>query len=238
MGYSYSSDDGPRMCFNAPKSWQLGWYEDKHVTITNNWSGNIYGIADYGSSTAVNVILRIPATSASQHDLYISFNRKKGVNSGTRRGANKVLVHSQISTSGFHPSVLLAELSEGDFYESNGVFDIYVDFISTSSDPGFAKVTVTDGLPSPKPPTSQPAGQPSSEPISPPTFLPDCGIVTVKKDCNRTPGCGFKVKKQTCRIALSSEKCSKFNGKRGRCRKNGCKWKNKTMLCEGRWDNK
>jgi len=54
------------MCFNAPKNWQFGWYEDTHVTIENNWSGNIYGIADcYDSPTASNVIIQIPKTSSA-----------------------------------------------------------------------------------------------------------------------------------------------------------------------------
>ena len=32
MGISYGQDNGPLMCFNAAKSWQLGWNLDRRVT--------------------------------------------------------------------------------------------------------------------------------------------------------------------------------------------------------------
>ncbi|KAI2503877.1 Gametolysin peptidase M11 [Fragilaria crotonensis] len=33
MGYSYGNDDGPIMCFNGPKTWQLGWFSEYHVDL-------------------------------------------------------------------------------------------------------------------------------------------------------------------------------------------------------------
>jgi hypothetical protein len=33
MGYSYNQDDSPNKCFNAAKSWQRGWYDDRHTTV-------------------------------------------------------------------------------------------------------------------------------------------------------------------------------------------------------------
>jgi len=35
MGYSYSSDDNPVMCFNNAKNWQLGWFQGCYTQITN-----------------------------------------------------------------------------------------------------------------------------------------------------------------------------------------------------------
>ena len=63
-GKSYtSSDDGPEMCFNAPKSWQLGWYDDRQTTVSGGWSGDLYGIADYESTDEGDtVIVQIPGT--------------------------------------------------------------------------------------------------------------------------------------------------------------------------------
>ena len=47
-------DDDRRMCFNGPKSAQLGWYSDREVdvdtTVTHAYDGYLYGIADYGST--------------------------------------------------------------------------------------------------------------------------------------------------------------------------------------------
>ena len=34
MGYSYNQDEGPVMCFNGVKSWQLDWYPNGRETIT------------------------------------------------------------------------------------------------------------------------------------------------------------------------------------------------------------
>ena len=50
--------------FNAPKSYQLGWYSSKSVDSNINdpagcWRGNVYGIADYENDAATTVILRI-----------------------------------------------------------------------------------------------------------------------------------------------------------------------------------
>jgi len=66
----------------------------------------------------------------------------KGINSFTREGGDQFLVHSQLQSTGYYPSTLLAKLSASDVYESSGGFDIYVDFINTSSNPGFARVSI------------------------------------------------------------------------------------------------
>lgn len=53
MGYSYASDDGPIMCFNPGKSWNLGWYTDRHATadpLSQTWTGTLVGVADYANS--------------------------------------------------------------------------------------------------------------------------------------------------------------------------------------------
>ena len=50
MGRSYPSNEGPRMCFNAAKNYQLGWYQDKTLSLSQdnqNWNGKLIGIVDY-----------------------------------------------------------------------------------------------------------------------------------------------------------------------------------------------
>ena len=54
MGYSYSGDDGPLMCFNPGKSWNLGWYTDRHATadpLSQTWTGTLVGVAEYASAS-------------------------------------------------------------------------------------------------------------------------------------------------------------------------------------------
>lgn len=96
MGYSYSQDDGPVMCFNGVKSYYTGWYSDKVTTVdasntANSFSGDVYGIANYETSPGpVIVRIRDPSTTANDH--YVMFNRKTGINSGVVEAGNQVLV--------------------------------------------------------------------------------------------------------------------------------------------------
>jgi hypothetical protein len=90
MGYSYGSDDGPVMCFNGVKNWQLEWFTDRHVLINApfNWSGDLYGIADYGSTSISDKMIVRLASSSGTEDIYVSYNKKAGVNVGTPEGGN------------------------------------------------------------------------------------------------------------------------------------------------------
>jgi len=62
MGYSYSQSDTPVMCFNAAKSYQLGWYSDKVLEVnplTSPFSQITLGsIVDYGT-TSNPVVMKI-----------------------------------------------------------------------------------------------------------------------------------------------------------------------------------
>ena len=51
MGSLYKQENGPIMCFNGAKSWQLGWYDDMAVIVdpfTSSWT-EVMGISDYNS---------------------------------------------------------------------------------------------------------------------------------------------------------------------------------------------
>ena len=119
MGYSYSKNDGPLMCFNGPKNWQLGWYSDCHTSIgdgASSWSGKIYGLSDYGStSSGDSVIVQLPLASG-EDDYYVTFNCKRGINSGTLEGVDQVLVHLRLSGTSYAVSTLRAKLGPGTWY--------------------------------------------------------------------------------------------------------------------------
>ena len=85
MGFSYSQNDSPVMCFNAAKSVQSGWFSDKTVTIDPNndagscYSGPLYGLDSYTSSPAdANVLIQLLSTGATNY--HIGFNGKQGSN--------------------------------------------------------------------------------------------------------------------------------------------------------------
>ena len=113
------------MCFNAPKTWQLGWFSNHHVSLdysaSPNWVGDLIGQADYASSSSKMMIIRITGMGAS--DYYVSFNRRSNHNSGTQEGANQVLVHKRDPGTGYKVSTLLAKLNAGGTYtitDNNG----------------------------------------------------------------------------------------------------------------------
>lgn len=125
MGYSYNEDNTPEMCFNGPKSWQLGWYRAYHATanpLRSSWQGTMIGLSESGMSLGANslgytVVLQIVGNA--QDDYYVNFNRKTGCNRGTREGANQVLVTKRERGNGYARSTLVAKLGVGDSYTVN-----------------------------------------------------------------------------------------------------------------------
>jgi len=151
MGFSYSSDDSPVMCFNAPKNWQLGWYTDRLATANSNWEGALVGIAEYDLSMANQqyVALLVPSdVLGGSDDYYVSFNRSKGgtCNSGTREGANQVLIHKRRQGTGYAKSTLMAKMSSGNSYvipSSSITIQVSINIAAnTKIDPSTANVKV------------------------------------------------------------------------------------------------
>jgi hypothetical protein len=162
MGYSYSNNEAPRMCFNAPKNWELGWYEDRQRVVENEWNGNLYGIADYQNTISSDLmIIQIPA--ANGDEWYVSFNRKNGINSQTVEYGNQVLVHRKTMYS--KKSKLMAALKN---FESYGGAPIYIQVgtIGYSNNVMSADVTIAPSDPTPSP-TSAPTSNPTPSPPTP-----------------------------------------------------------------------
>lgn len=91
MGVSYNSDDTPTRCFNAPNSYQMGWYRNQ----VNDWdpyntdrgqkeTWTMNGIIDYKTdgSNSKTIVLRILNPSGAG-DYYVGYNLARGFNSGT-----------------------------------------------------------------------------------------------------------------------------------------------------------
>ena len=91
MGYSYGNESAPKMCFNAAKNNQLGWYADKTTIVTpssatgNCFAGSLYGTAKYGDAAAQTVGIKVNNPSSST-DVYIMYNAQTGIQSGTQEG--------------------------------------------------------------------------------------------------------------------------------------------------------
>ncbi|KAI2488977.1 Gametolysin peptidase M11 [Fragilaria crotonensis] len=179
MGYSYSSDDGPVMCFNGPKTWQLGWFSDYHVDLAVatgiSWTGNLVGFAQKADAALTDkMIIRIRSSAT---DTYVSFNRKIGINSGTREGGDQVLVATRAPGTGYALSYLQAKLSANGIYTvpnfngSTNMLRIIVNSIVTSTTPARANVSI-DLVPQTAAPTNAPTRAPTRLPTQSPTQVP------------------------------------------------------------------
>jgi len=113
------------MCFNAAKSWQLGWYSEKTYTIqplssnppSNSgtyYVGKLHGVVDYREESSAKVLIKL--NRASGADYYISFNAKKSFNLGTKEGGNQVLIVTA-EGDGYAESELVAKLNTGGNYQ-------------------------------------------------------------------------------------------------------------------------
>jgi len=119
MGFSYNSDEGPRMCFNGAKSAQLGWYSNKQITLQagEDFTGSLTGIVHHesGSHPHPNVI-KIVNIDGSQ-TLYVTLNAKDAFNSDTKEAGNLVTVtKTNTASETYKTSDLAAKLGSGGSY--------------------------------------------------------------------------------------------------------------------------
>jgi hypothetical protein len=141
------------MCFNGPKTYQLGWYNQYHVELpisgSFNWDGNLVGFAEKSSASWTDkMIIRI-ITSTS--DIYIHFNRMTGMNIGTLEGGDHVLVTSRSTGLEYAESNLEAIMSAGSVHTISNIdgywnsVTISVTSITTTTVPGYATVSIQCG---------------------------------------------------------------------------------------------
>mmetsp|Transcript_4992 Transcript_4992/g.10034 ORF Transcript_4992/g.10034 Transcript_4992/m.10034 type:complete len:695 (-) Transcript_4992:74-2158(-) len=180
MGYSYRSDD-TKMCFNAPKSWFLGWYSNRHKIVTplqGGWEGKIVGISDYYRSNGYYVLVKIVG---DKEDLFVNYNRATRFNTGTKSGRNQILVTKTDEGLTNWPSTRVGSLNSGQSYSkwnfagSSEKLEISVLSINTSNSPPFATIRITAGdfkIPTPNP-TFKPSSNPSTlSPTYNPSMIP------------------------------------------------------------------
>ena len=175
MGGSIGSGAGKqeRKAFNAAKSSQLGWYDDKECTLTvgSDFTTRLHGLVDARNTdpSVECVIIKINNT-ASGDDYFLGFNRNVSFNAQTNEGQNEVMLTRSISNQSF----LLVTLAQGfftsiqdfvDFDLTISVTNIQTDDGMTSS--GYAEVTLSFATPVPSV-----SLQPSLSLA--PTFTPGC----------------------------------------------------------------
>lgn len=160
------------MCFNAAKSWQLGWYSDKAMTLTplaagiTEYFGQLASIADYASASTEVLIEIEQTTSALAY--YMNYNAAKGINSQTQEGADQVLVTRKLVSNESNLSVLVGALSPGESMavsDFNGIIGetLTISFDSVGSN-DIANVSIVLSGPAVPAPSISPTIGSSSQP--------------------------------------------------------------------------
>jgi hypothetical protein len=93
------------MCFNAAKSWKLGWYEDRALEITqemlhvDGFTGKLYAFVDYDKVPQGEYVLLKVGTK------YLIYNEQKGINAETQEFANTVSITDAPTLDDFSDAV-------------------------------------------------------------------------------------------------------------------------------------
>jgi len=182
MGFSYLEDDGPKMCFNAAKSYQLGWYPDAMEAVDprslpgGSQSFTLNGVEDYETGNGL-VSLRLLYTGATKggKDYYVGYNRATAgnINELSQAEQNKVLLYQKDSlyNQGDGQSTGISwRMASLDVGESHSwmVGDTEVILTVESIVDADAIVTLTGGV-APVSPTETPTETPTVSPTVSPT---------------------------------------------------------------------
>lgn len=137
MGAHIYQDDAPKMCFNGAKSWYLGWYQNRHVSINPNnpWHGKLVGIQDYlddQTSRGAHFLV------AKIGNLFVMYNRMEGVNSQVAGDGDKVTIVEQDGSGS--QSWLLKALGTNEIFKRNNLFIKVCE--RSFGEPDFARVLV------------------------------------------------------------------------------------------------
>eukprot|EP00548_Thalassiothrix_antarctica_P008347 CAMPEP_0194131402 /NCGR_PEP_ID=MMETSP0152-20130528/2184_1 /TAXON_ID=1049557 /ORGANISM="Thalassiothrix antarctica, Strain L6-D1" /LENGTH=480 /DNA_ID=CAMNT_0038826173 /DNA_START=24 /DNA_END=1462 /DNA_ORIENTATION=- len=173
MGYSYSSDEGPVMCFNGPKSYQLGWFPNYQTDVADSapfyWKGALIGTANRDQAATCNpgdycdtIVFRLIPENGNEY--YVAFNRKDGINSGVREGANQVMITNRSRGTSFGPSLIFQKMNANSVYTiqnfgSEGDLTVTVDdIVLNQGSRSYAEVTIQFGeIDTPSPTAATPS---------------------------------------------------------------------------------
>ncbi|VEU41107.1 unnamed protein product [Pseudo-nitzschia multistriata] len=156
-GFMGMIDEGgiERMCYNAAKSYQLGWYSDKTDSIDPLLDGAgavrrfiLNGVTDYESgNTDALIVLRLDQ-SAKKAEYYLGYNRKDGINRDTTQDFDMVnVLRKEDSTTEFGPSNKIASLFPGQKYtigQFNDDRDVEIRFVGLDNGLQDAIIEVVD----------------------------------------------------------------------------------------------
>ncbi|KAL9181023.1 hypothetical protein ACHAXT_009828 [Thalassiosira profunda] len=242
MGNPYYTDDDGAMCFNQAKNFQIarasgGWFSNGYdVAVwnsdrdSNQWSRKLIGIADYENNPDARPIVA-KLESGGPKDLFLGFNRARGINRQTDQARDRVTVVEQGGDGlGYSQSFLKAILSPGDptytvpnWRGSGEDLKIEVKEINLGANPAYADIAVSFGDPTSeptrkptlRPTTMRPSVRPSVRPTPAPTNLPTNRPTMAPSASPTSNQCGNEVcdaseDPSTCPIDCGNELATTF----------------------------
>ena len=174
MGNPLYSDDIGKMCYNAAKNWQIGWYDDAKILINPlaepSTTVNLVGIADYDVSNGKPVVVKIETGAGD--DYFVGFNRAIRANAQNDEADNEVTIVQVEDGNGesYSQSWLRAHLIQGESYiipnfAGTGDLTITATNINLASNPGVATVTFDyETSPTAAPTATGPTAAPTATP--------------------------------------------------------------------------
>lgn len=94
MGFSSSSREGPRKCFNGQNIWQFGWFNDRRTSVDPFQGTQLIELApfvDYDHTYSNQVVL------VSVFDIHIVYNRAKSFNAETSEYPNTATITQELN---------------------------------------------------------------------------------------------------------------------------------------------
>lgn len=174
MGTPLWGDDNGALCFNAAKSWQIGWYNSHKLLLDPKqkayWEGEIIGVADF-SRNAFNRPVVVKIETSTHVDLFVGFNRVTGMNRQSPMAVDEVtVVETGRNGERIAQSWLKAALKEGESYtvenwqDSGRTLYVIAEEIHLGSDSiaGYARVSICLGT----------CWSPTATPTESPTLAP------------------------------------------------------------------
>ncbi|KAL7455237.1 hypothetical protein ACHAWC_006804 [Mediolabrus comicus] len=221
MGNPLWGDNQGKMCFNAPKNYQLAkaygaWYSKGPGTIMDwdsgedggtSFTATMVGVAEFNKIKDDNPIV-IKLETGDKTDYFIEFNRAIGPTSQEKQAQDKVTLYSAGNNGlAYATSQLLSILGQGDTYKFSKWRGTKLDLtvsvleINTNAVPGYARVKVVFGEEQ-APKTPNPTNRPTPNPVQP---TPNPPQPTPPQPTPPTPGskCGDGI----CGNNETSESC-------------------------------
>lgn len=149
---------------------QLGWFSQKRIVVEasgmQTYIGEIAGFVEDPSDPSIPPML-VKLNTPSSVDYYISFNRQRDFNIGTKEGGNMVLITSQGGEgTSYAQSSLEAKLSEGMSWTSPQNYEGKLFRVTVVSIGVRAKVEICWGVCVTSSPTRSPTQIPTERPTT------------------------------------------------------------------------